>query len=150
MEQDLSNPSSIVMQRNIIPPDIHVTDVQGNVKPHSEFSSYMDVPNRPFVSDNQFRSMGQRSHTFTTLTDACEHSTQHLQGSQELSNINNSIPPNGFFSNFTKDVVHTLPHRTTENIFDRLTNVLDSHPLDFQLSPSAKNVKLNHSNEFTT
>ncbi|XP_067938441.1 serine/threonine-protein kinase SIK3-like isoform X2 [Watersipora subatra] len=135
------------------PPDINVTDEQGNVSCHSQFSCQATHDNLQLnsIGSNQFQSVlkGQRSRTFSTLADAYEHS-RHLPSTHEVSNVSKDISSNGFFAtmailqNSYEDIV--VDCKNAEETLGLIRHVLDAQCIEYELSSCSRVVQLNHSN----
>ena len=151
MDQDWCNSSAIPLN----PPDISVTDEQGNVSSHSHFHSCLNLHSSLHLNSFSGEQIncslkGQRSRTFTTLADAYEHG-KHLPATQEVNDVNNDLSsPNGFFTtmailhNSYEDIV--LGCKNADEIIRRLRQVLDSQHIAYEMSSCARVVLLNHSN----
>lgn len=150
MDQEWSTPPVIAAPPPPFnPPDINVTDEQGNIKSHSEFPAFMNIQSRFQVESltAEQSALNHRSRTFSTLQDAYEHGT-HLRTTREVSHINHSISPNGYsqhiLQNSYEDIV--MGSKNADDILSRLKQVLDNHHIEYELSSSARGVQLNHSN----
>lgn len=155
MEQDWSTPPVTLLSKSFNPPDISVTDEQGNVHSHSQFPSSghnrtMVEPHLDSPATTAYESVlkNHRSHTFTTLADAYEHAT-HLPTTQEVSNVNYSLPSNGILTQMA--ILHNgyediaMSSKTAHDIINSLKRVLDSQHIEYNPS-SALSIQLNHSN----
>lgn len=152
------------------PPDISITDDQGNIQSHSKFLPYRyhrgpptssQHPAHPAISLQQHvqqpvlhaedhSSLQRRTRTFTTMNDALE-SNARLYTTQEVSNMNGMMP-NGLLHNVTlrksyeleEILVKRMDNRDAEDILNRLIQLLDSRHIEYELSRSGS-IHLNHS-----
>lgn len=136
------------MHASLKPPDISITDDQGNLQSHSEFLPFQYRP-PPYVPTHEDHSLHHRSRTFTTINDALEHNAR-LYTTQEVNNVNSTLPANGFLANMSlrksyEDIlVKRMDHRDSDDIVNRLIEVLDSRHIEYKFSRSGS-IHLNHS-----
>lgn len=140
MDQELTTPGIPFTPRPyIIPPEISVTDEQGNVKSHIDFTRY--VGSSP---------LQRRSKTFNTLQDAYSQNTSILPA-QEMTNVHDTMATNGLFSNIgllkrslENIVAHHCTRKDADDIMRELQDVLQSRDINYELSPD-HSIKLTHS-----
>lgn len=136
--------------RQIIPPEISVTDEKGNVKSHSEFSNYMNYHQTDIYGNVKHSSLSHRAHTFTTLQDACMQGIG-ISPTREVDDVRSVVANNGIYN---MSILHCsleniiLAQRMTSKQADEILRevrcVLESRDIDYELTAD-HSVKLTHS-----
>lgn len=154
MEQEPTTPTLALSHCNnitaarpfIIPPKISVTDEQGNVKSHSDFSRYVDTSN--LFQECCGSPLQRRSRTFNTLQDAYSHNSGILP-TPEMANVHDTMTAKGLFSNILKRsleniVAQQCTHKDADDIMTEIQDLLRSRHINYELSPD-HSIKLTHS-----
>lgn len=154
MDQDLTTAGIPHLGQNsttrpyIIPPKINVTDEQGNVQSHCDFSR--QVNSHAIYKELSGSPLQRRSRTFNTLQDAYSQNASILPA-QEMPNVHGAMTTNGLFSNIGRlkrslenIVAHQSTRKDADDIMRELQDVLQSRDINYELSPD-HSIKLTHS-----